>query len=47
MGLLLEREFGRVAKVGAVWFVDSKAGFLDVCESGWAVGREWIGIDVH
>lgn len=39
MGLLLERELGRVAEVSAVWFVDSKVGFLDVCESGEKIGR--------
>ena len=47
MRLLLERELGRVAKVSAVWFVDSKVGFLDVCESGHAAGKEWMGIDTH
>jgi len=47
MGLLLERELGRVAKIGAVWFVDRKVGFLDVCESSQAVGREWMGNDTH
>jgi hypothetical protein len=43
MGFLLERKLGRVAKVGAVGFVDSKVGFLDVCESGGDVGKEWLG----